>query len=153
MYEALVRLYSAHFGRQPRSILEVAGDGSNRSYYRLIGEDLRTAIGAVGPDHEENRAFLSFTRSFGGIGLPVPEIYGVDETVGAWLEEDLGDTTLFTALVEARKREPGAPFPQSILPAYRRVVELLPRFQVDGGRVIDYSVAYPRGAFDRQSSL
>src|SRR5690606_8065183 len=153
MYEALVRLYSQRFGRPPRSILEVAGDGSNRSYYRLIGEDLRTAIGAVGPDREENRAFLSFTESFRSAGLPVPELYGVDESVGVWLEEDLGDTTLFNALVEARKSEPGSAFPLSMLPLYRRVVEVLPRFQVEGGRVIDYDVAYPRDAFDRQSIL
>jgi aminoglycoside/choline kinase family phosphotransferase len=153
MYEALVRLYSQRFGRPPRSILEVAGDGSNRSYYRLIGEDLRTAIGAVGPDREENRAFLSFTESFRSAGLPVPELYGVDESVGVWLEEDLGDTTLFNALVEARKREPGSAFPLSMLPLYRRVVEVLPRFQVEGGRVVNYDVAYPRGAFDRQSIL
>jgi aminoglycoside/choline kinase family phosphotransferase len=153
MYEALVRLYSARFGRPPRSILEIAGDGSNRSYYRLIGDDLRTAVGAVGPDHEENRAFISYTNAFRSAGLPVPEIYGKDEAVGVWIEEDLGDTTLFNALVEARKREPGTAFPTSMLPLYRRVVEVLPRFQVEGGRVIDYSVAYPRDAFDRQSIL
>jgi aminoglycoside/choline kinase family phosphotransferase len=153
MYEALARLYAQRFGRPPRSMLEVAGDGSNRSYYRLVGEDLRTAIGAVGPDREENRAFLSFTRSFHGAGLPVPELYGEDEAVGVWLEEDLGDTTLFNALVEARKAEPRVDFPASILPMYERVVEVLPRFQVEGGRVVDYSVAYPRGAFDRQSML
>jgi aminoglycoside/choline kinase family phosphotransferase len=153
MYEALVRLYAARFGHPPRSILEIAGDGSNRSYYRLVGDDLRTAVGAVGPDREENRTFIAFTRAFRHAGLPVPEIYGVDEPVGAWLESDLGDTTLFNALVEARKREPGAAFPRSILPAYRRVIEVLPRFQVEGGRVIDYSLAYPRAAFDRQSIL
>ncbi|CAN5760121.1 RNase adapter RapZ [soil metagenome] len=153
MYEALVRLYTAEFGRPPRSILEIAGDGSNRSYYRLIGDDLRTAVGAVGPDHEENRTFISFTRSFLRAGLPVPELYGVDETVGVWIEEDLGDTTLFNALVEARKAEPGEAFPASMLHAYKRVVEVLPRFQVEGGRVVDYSVAYPRDAFDRQSIL
>jgi aminoglycoside/choline kinase family phosphotransferase len=153
MYEALVRLYSAHFSRPPRSILEIAGDGSSRSYYRLIGDDLRTAVGAVGPDREENRAFLSFTSSFRSAGLPVPEVYGSDESVGVWMEEDLGDTTLFNALVEARKHEPGSTFPTSMLPLYRRVVEVLPKFQVEGGRVIDYSVAYPRDAFDRQSIL
>jgi aminoglycoside/choline kinase family phosphotransferase len=152
MYEALVRLYSASFGSPPRSILEVAGDGSNRSYYRLIGDDLRTAIGAVGPDHEENHTFISYTNAFRRTGLPVPEIYGVDEEVGVWLESDLGDTTLFNALVEARKTDP-SPFPSSMLPIYRRVLEILPRFQVEGGRVIDYSVAYPRDAFDRQSIL
>ncbi|CAN5787373.1 RNase adapter RapZ [soil metagenome] len=153
MYEALVRLYATQFGRPPRSILEVAGDGSSRSYYRLIGDDLHTAVGAVGPDHEENRAFLSFTRSFREAGLPVPELYGVDEPVGVWLEQDLGDTTLFNALVEARRMEPGEPFPTAILPVYRRVVETLPRFQVEGGRIVDYAVAYPRDAFDRQSIL
>jgi aminoglycoside/choline kinase family phosphotransferase len=153
MYEALVRLFSARFDRPPRSILEIAGDGSNRSYYRLIADDLRTAVGAVGPDHEENCAFIAFTKAFRGAGLPVPEIYGVDEAVGVWLEEDLGDTTLFSALVEARKNEPGAAFPAAMLPVYQRVVEVLPRFQVEGGRVIDYSFAYPRAAFDRQSIL
>jgi aminoglycoside/choline kinase family phosphotransferase len=153
MYEALVRLFSAHFGSAPRSILEVAGDGSNRSYYRLVSSDLRTAIGAVGPDREENRAFLSFTRSFHAAGLPVPELYAQDDAVGVWLEQDLGDTTLFNALVEARRGQPGAAFPAAILPTYQRVVELLPRFQVEGGRAIDYSVAYPRDAFDRQSIL
>jgi aminoglycoside/choline kinase family phosphotransferase len=153
MYEALVRLYAAHFGHAPRSILEIAGDGSNRSYYRLIGEDLRTAVGAVGPDHEENRTFIAFSRTFHQAGLPVPEIYGVDEAAGVWIESDLGDTTLFNALVEARKAEPGVPFPSAMLPVYRRVVEMLPRFQVDGGRIIDFSMAYPRAAFDRQSIL
>jgi aminoglycoside/choline kinase family phosphotransferase len=80
-------------------------------------------------------------------------VYGNDESVGVWIEEDLGDTTLFNALVEARKYEPGSAFPTSMLPLYRRVVEVLPKFQVEGGRVIDYSVAYPRDAFDRQSIL
>jgi aminoglycoside/choline kinase family phosphotransferase len=153
MYEALVRLFAAHHGRPPRSILEIAGDGSNRSYYRLIADDLRTAVGAIGPDHEENRTFISFTRAFHAAGLPVPELYGADEPVGVWLEEDLGDTTLFNALVEARKQEPGVAFPDAMLPVYRRVVEALPRFQVEGGRVVDYSVAYPRAAFDMQSIL
>ena len=153
MYEALVRLYSGRFGGPPRSILEIAGDGSSRSYYRLIGEDLRTAVGAVGPDHEENRTFIAYTRAFRDARLPVPELFGVDESAGVWLESDLGDTTLFNALVEARKADPGAAFPAAMLPVYRRVIELLPRFQVEGGRVIDYSLAYPRAAFDRQSIL
>jgi aminoglycoside/choline kinase family phosphotransferase len=153
MYDALVRLYSARFGSAPQSILEVAGDGSNRSYYRLVGADLRTAIGAVGPDREENRAFFSFTRALRDAGLSVPELYGVDETIGAWLQQDLGDTTLFSALVEARRQDPGAQFPAAMLPVYRQVARLLPRFQVEGHRAVDYSVAYPRDAFDRQSIL
>jgi aminoglycoside/choline kinase family phosphotransferase len=146
------RLFSEHFGVAPTSILPIDGDGSARKMVRIVGPDYQTAIGVVGPDHDENRAFLSYSRAFRAIGLSVPEIYGADGERGIYLVEDLGDTTLFDALSSARKRD-GGDFPASVVPIYKRVVEELPRFQVEGGRVADYSVAYPRAAFDRQSIL
>lgn len=152
MHDSLVRLFITHFGRAPRSVLEIAGDGSNRVYFRMIGPEMETAIGAYGPDADENRTFILFTRSFREAGIPVPELYGVDEENNVWLLEDLGDTTLFTALVEARKADP-TPFPDTMLPVYRRVVEQLPVIQTRGATVIDFSAAYPRAAFDRQSIL
>ncbi len=150
--ETLVRLFREHFGKNPATILPLEGDGSSRKMFRLVSDEYETSIGVFGPDAEENRAFLSYSRALREAGLPVPLIYRADEDAGAYLEEDLGDTTLFDALVAARERE-GSAFPQSILPVYRRVVEELPRFQVLGGRAVDYSVAYPRAAFDRQSIL
>jgi aminoglycoside/choline kinase family phosphotransferase len=150
MHGPLTRLFEERFGTPPSSILEIGADGSNRTYYRLVGPAMETAVGAYGPDAEENRAFLSYTRAFGASGFPVPELYGQDERAGIWLLQDLGDTTLFDALVLARQRE-GAEFPASMAGVYRRVLELLPRFQVEGARIIDFSVAYPRAAFDKQS--
>ncbi len=146
------RLFRERFGVGPTSILPIDGDGSARKMFRIVGPDYQTAVGVVGPDPEENRAFLSYSRAFHAVGLSVPEVYGADESEGIYLVEDLGDTTLFDALSSARKRE-GSDFPASIVPMYKRVVEELPRFQVEGGRVVDYSVAYPRAAFDRQSIL
>jgi aminoglycoside/choline kinase family phosphotransferase len=148
----LARLFAQHFGKPPATLLPLEGDGSSRKMFRLVGDDYETAIGVIGPDPEENRAFLTYSRCFREAGLPVPEIYIVDEQAGVYLEEDLGDTTLFDALSSARKRD-DAEFPSSMLPVYRRVVEELPRFQVEGGRAVDYSVAYPRAEFDRQSIL
>lgn len=110
-----------------------------------------TAIGGHGPDAEENRAFIAFSLAFHGIGLRVPELYATDETRGLWLAQDLGDTTLFDALTEARAADADAGFPAAMVPVYERVVEELPRFQVEGGRVVDYDLAYPRAAFDLQS--
>ncbi|HEX6589788.1 MAG TPA: RNase adapter RapZ [Longimicrobiales bacterium] len=151
-HDRIIRLFEEHFGRPPRASVEMKGDGSSRRYFRLVDDDWNTAIGAIGPDRDENRAFLSFSESFRSIGLPVPEIYGADEEAGVWIEEDLGETQLFDALSEARQREGGA-FPDSMIPIYERVLSVLPRFQLEGGRVVDYSVAYPRAAFDRQSIL
>ena len=154
-------LADARFGSRPDSVVDLAADGSTRQYYRLAwrgaGEGARTVIGAIGPDHEENRAFLSFAGALRGAGLPVPEIFAADEEAGAWLEEDLGDETLFAALSAARAAagtpaRPGAEaFPAAIVPLYRRVLEVLPRFQVEGYRAVDFDLAYPRHAFDQQS--
>ena len=38
-----------------------------------------------------------------------------------------------------------------MIDAYRQVVAVLPRFQVEAGRDLDYSVCYPRASFDHQS--
>ncbi len=149
---AIARKRPDVFGAEPTDVLGVAADGSARSYHRLVGSDGQTVVGAVGPEPEENRAFWSYSRAFRGIGLNVPELFAIDQEAGVWLMEDLGDTTLFSALDDARKAVGGS-FPAEMLGPYRRVVEVLPRFQVEGHRVVDYSVAYPREAFDRQSIL
>jgi aminoglycoside/choline kinase family phosphotransferase len=150
--QVLIKLFEKSFGEPPLTVIPLEGDGSSRQMFRLIGRGHETAIGVFGPDREENRAFLSYSSAFRKAGLSVPEIYAADEEQGIYLEEDLGDTTLFDALAAARVHEAGE-FPPSMFALYRRVVEELPRIQVEGGRAIDYSVAYPRAAFDRQSIL
>ncbi len=67
---------------------------------------------------------------------------------GAYLEEDLGDTTLFEFLSANRA---GKNIAAPVIEAYRKVVAVLPRFQIEAGRDLDYSVCYPRASFDHQS--
>ncbi len=150
MADTARRLFANRFGRLPVAATPVAADGSQRRMTRLFGLGGATAIAVAGSDPDENRAFLSFSRSFREIGLPVPEVYGADDGAGVYLVEDLGDVTLFRALTDARGHPQDA-FPAAMLPAYRRVLEILTRFQVEGARVVDFSVAYPRAAFDRPS--
>ena len=152
MLDAIVALHSRTLGSPPDKVLPLRTDGSQRRYFRLTGSGPASVVGAHGPDADENRAFLAFSRSLRGAGLPVPEIYAADEGLGIWLEEDLGDTTLFDALTAARAAV-GGEFPAAVLASYERVVDVLPRFQVDGARVIDFALAYPRPAFDAQSML
>ena len=125
--------------------------GSGRKIVRLSaesrGESLR-AIGILYGVHEENVAFLEFSRHFRRHGLPVPEIYAEDLSQGAYLEQDLGDTTLFEFLSRHRS---GASIAAPAVEAYRKVVSLLPRFQVEAGRDLNYKICYPRASFDRQS--
>jgi aminoglycoside/choline kinase family phosphotransferase len=121
--------------------------GSGRAIVRLTGSGF-SAIGIVYPVREENIAFLEFSKHFYRRGLPVPQIYIEDLSQDAYLEQDLGDTTLFEFLSSNRA---GAAIAPPAVEAYRKVVAMLPRFQVEAGRDLNYKVCYPRASFDRQS--
>jgi aminoglycoside/choline kinase family phosphotransferase len=147
--DVLKRLFEQHFHSPAERVQSLQGElgGSGRKIIRLVSGE-HSAIGILYGVREENVAFLEFSRHFRRHGLPVPEIYGENLDQGAYLEEDLGDTTLFEFLSQHRAGEKIAP---ETVRAYRKVVALLPRFQVEAGRDLNYKVCYPRGSFDRQS--
>lgn len=149
--QPLISLYQTRFGKAPDDIIPLRADGSERKLYRLAESDGFSVVGVYGPDYEENNAFLSFSRSLRSIRLPVPEIYADDRQNGLYLEEDLGDVTLLTTLNALRGT--GDRFPAEILPVYKRIITLLPRLQIEGGKVVDYSAAYPVPEFDRRAIM
>jgi aminoglycoside/choline kinase family phosphotransferase len=147
--DVLKKLFEQHFHSPVGRVQPLQGQlgGSGRKIIRLASGE-RSAIGILYDVREENVAFLEFSRHFHGHGLPVPEIYAADLSQGAYLEEDLGDTTLFDFL--STNRVEGDISPQ-VVEAYRKVVAVLPRFQIEAGRDLNYGVCYPRGVFDGQS--
>ena len=102
--EVLKNLFERHFHAPVERVQPLQGQlgGSGRKVLRLSNEE-SSAIGILYDVREENVAFLEFSRHFRRHGLPVPEIYAEDLTQGAYLEEDLGDTTLFDFLSKIRR--------------------------------------------------
>ena len=147
--DVLKRLFEQKFHAPAEQVRPLQGQlgGSGRAIVRLTGGDF-SAIGILYAVREENVAFLEFTRHFRRHGLPVPEIYGEELASGAYLLEDLGDTTLFDYLLANRAGDAIGP---AAVEAYRKVVAVLPRFQIEAGRDVNYKVCYPRASFDRQS--
>ena len=147
--DVLKRLFERHFRRPVEHVQSLQGElgGSGRNIVRLSAAGA-TAVGVLYDVRGENVAFLEFSRHFRRYGLPVPEIYGEDLKSGAYLEEDLGDATLFQFLSANRS---GDEIAAPVIDAYARVVEVLPRFQIEAGRDLNYRVCYPRPSFDRQS--
>ncbi len=147
--DILKKLFERHFHSPADRAQALQGNlgGSGRKIIR-IGNDKFSAIGILHNVREENVAFLEFSRHFRQYALPVPEIYAEDLTFGAYLEEDLGDTTLYQYLSNNREGDDIAP---DALAAYRKVVSVLPRFQIEASRDLNYKVCYPRESFDRQS--
>jgi aminoglycoside/choline kinase family phosphotransferase len=151
--EVLRQLFEKHFCVPADVVQPLQGQlgGSGRRIVRLSAESAGRTLRAIGilyDVREENVAFIEFSRHFRRNGLPVPEIYGEDLYAGAYLEQDLGDTTLFEFLSRNRS---GASIAEPAVEAYRKAVGWLPRFQVDAGRDLNYKVCYPRESFDGQS--
>ena len=145
----IIQLFENQFNEKPDSFSLLPPSGSYRKYCRLQNAQ-RSVIGAFNSDIKENTAFLSFTNHFKKKGIPVPEIIAVSSDLKKYLLEDLGDITLFDFLIKTREQEG---FSSQTISEYKKVLRLLPRLQIHAGKDLDYSVCYPRAAFDKQSMM
>lgn len=143
----LCRLFQKWSGHWPDRCEPLPASGSDRRYFRIRHQSV-TVVGAFNADLSENIAFVTFTRHFEKAGLSVPSVLAEESPEGLYLLTDLGDTTLFDWLSGVKQKEG---FSDKIVARYEEVVRQLPRFQVEGARKLDFSVCYPRAAFDSRS--
>lgn len=145
----LKELFKKWGGESALAISKMPSHGSNRDYYRISGKN-KKAIGVYNEDRKENIAFLGFSKHFFNQGLNVPQIYQEDLEKNIYLEEDLGDETLFSYLSKERSEEG---FSDNIVGVYENVIDILPKFQILAGKGLDYDICYPRHSFDHQSMM
>jgi len=122
----------------------LAGGGSARRYFRMRSLAAApwgdTVIGVAASSSAEARAFVGITRQLSAIGIPVPRLFGSDEQDGMYLVEDLGDLTLSDRLREWRGQ--GSAGRANAQAALHTTVRWLARFQVRGGRGMDWSLCF-----------
>ncbi len=147
--DQLISLFESHFKEEVTYFEQLPGSGSYREYARMKSTG-HQVIGAFNNDVKENQAFLEFSAHFRNKSIPVPHIYAVSGDLKTYLQEDLGNTTLFDFLSQTREKEG---FSSRIVDEYKKVLKELPRIQLVAGKDIDYSYCYPRDAFDKQSMM
>ena len=147
--EQLKRLFAAWAGVPCAECLALGANGSSRRYYRLFNGG-KSAIGCIADDLRENEAFFAYSRHLHARGIHVPELYAVADDRRHYLQQDLGDQTLYGLLRE--KKQQGGGFDAQMLALYKQALADLHSIQV-AGRDLDFSLAYPRPAFDRRSIL
>lgn len=147
--DQLFSLFESHFKEEVTFFEQLPASGSYREYVRIKSVN-HQVIGAYNQDVKENQAFLEFSAHFRNKNIPVPHIYAVNSNMDCYLQEDLGNTTLFDFISSTRENEG---FSIKIVDEYKKVLRELPRIQLVAGKDIDYSVCYPREAFDKQSMM
>jgi len=141
--------YKTVFGRSEVNIVSLPASGSDRKYFRITDKS-RTIIGAYNPNPEENQAFVGFTKHFISKKLPVPEIFGYLPEKHVYFLQDLGNTNLFTWLLQ---KTAGSVFDSETISIYKRVLEILLLFQTEGIKDLDLELCYPHRSFDKQSMM
>lgn len=141
--ENLFKQYTRH---APTDIYELPSSGSNRRYFRVTGGGI-TLIGAKGTSVDENIAFMEIAKHFRLKGLAVPQVLCASEDMIYYLQEDLGDITLFNSV--AAGRESGNYSAEEVA-LLKKAVACLPKIQFEGGKGLDYSVCFPQPEFDER---
>ena len=146
--ELLAQLYQSYTGEAPTSIEPLPGAGSNRKYFRLKGKE--SLIGVYGTSTEENRAFIYMARHFSQKGLPVPRILAEAVDQSAYLQDDLGDISLFQFIKQGRESGNFSDEETNIL---KQTIRLLPQIQFEGNKEMNFSYCYPLATFNHRSVL
>ncbi|MDE6637777.1 MAG: phosphotransferase, partial [Muribaculaceae bacterium] len=78
-------------------IIPLSQAGSDRRYFRLLIAD-KSFIGTYTPDANEGYAFVMLSRDLKSAGAAVPEVFAVSDDFHYYVQEDLGDSSLFSLL-------------------------------------------------------
>jgi len=147
--KALSDLFCKWCNESPEVIQDMPPTASKRKYYSIKSRNY-TAIGVHNPNIKENRAFISMTHFFMDERIRVPEIYLCNLDNDMYLLEDLGDTTLFSFILDQSNHSEDSSGLKKVL---RHALKELARIQVMGGKRMDFSICYPYKCFSQDSIL
>ena len=139
--DRLSTLFCQHYGHDYTNAYPLTGSASNRQYFRL-SDGQTSCIGVLGLSASENKAFISMAAHFKSKGIPVPEVYSVSEDGMAYIQEDIGDDTLFKKLKDEDSQQ-----------LLCKTVRLLPDIQFKGAEGFDFTLCHPTVKFDRRLVL
>lgn len=100
------------FDPKPFRVYPLAGDASNRRYFRVVSSDRSWVLMVWEPFDPENYPFLSVLNHFKKNKVNVPEVLALSASEGLVLLEDLGDLTLERKFWESQNQESCFPFYQ-----------------------------------------
>lgn len=141
----LEKLFEDHFQKAPDSIEALAVSGSDRRYYRLTAGNT-TAIGTYNTNIAENNTFFYFTELLRKHQVCVPEVYAINKDRRAYLQQDLGSTSLFDLITKDGYTEANRKL-------YHKSLAQLAKMQWIAGREADYKQCFASKQFDEKAIM
>jgi len=119
--------------------------GSDRIYFRVYLHE-ETFIATYNLNIKENNTFIHFSRHFKNKGLPVPEIYCVNEDHSIYIQEDLGTVSLLNEL-EAKG------YTDEVYALFQKSLKALAAIQIKGDEGLNYDWCLTAKEFGKQAIL
>lgn len=139
------KLFEEHFEKKPDSIEALPVSGSDRRYYRIVSGKT-AAIGTYNTNVAENNTYFYFTELFRRHQINVPEVYKISKDRRAYLQQDLGRTSLFDMVIADGYTEP-------IRKLYHKALAQLAKVQWIAGREADYKQCFSSKQFDEKAIM
>ncbi len=143
------RVFSQVYGTSLPSGFEkkkLAGDGSQRKWYRICKDDRSVIMADHGIHTESNAtqvdAFVAIGTHLYQNAIPVPEIYDFDRFSGLVFMQDLGDNHLQDIVSRCND-------PEEITAHYRNIIDLLVKMSVSGKKGFSPAWAYEGAQYDK----
>lgn len=136
-------------GQHPDRVEPLSASGSNRRYFRFFF-GRKSIIGVKGTCIEENKTFIAIADYFRKKKLPVPRILAISPECDCYLQQDLGNRTLFDAIKTGRETGLFSPDERMLL---CETIRQLPRIQFEGAEGFNFNLCYPQSTFDKRTIL
>lgn len=141
--EILTGLFFDYFKEECTSVVQLPQAGSDRVYFRL-NSTVYSAIGTYGKDAKENETFIHHTRHFHQKKIAVPQVFIASENKQYYLQEDLGDTSLYAVIKKEGMSD-------AVVGYLKEVLQQLACLQIKGAEGFDFSTCYPIQEFNKSS--
>lgn len=138
LFQSFSKEHITRIEKLPRS-------GSDRIYFRIYTEQ-QTYIGTYNLNVKENNTFVSFSRHFLSKGLPVPQIFAVNDEQTIYIQSDLGTESLLNKLEEHGHGD----YSYGL---FQKSLKQLALLQIKGDDGINYKLSLTAKEFGKQAIL
>lgn len=143
--EILEQLFETQFGEKPTHTDALPVSGSDRKYFRLRNEK-HTAIGTYNYHVNENNTYFYFTDLLLKHDVYVPNVYQKSKDKRYYLQEDLGDKTLFSMLLQEG-------FTDEVKAYFQQALDELVKMQWVAGTEANYKQCFGINRFDEKAIM
>lgn len=139
------QLFQSYAQKKADRIEKLPQSGSDRVYFRIYAGK-ETFIATWNLNVKENNTFIKFSNHFNALGLPVPQVFCMNEEHTIYIQQDLGQESLLDKLEQLGKNDVSyALFQQSL--------KELAHLQIKGHEGLNYDWCLTAKEFGKQAIL